>query len=95
MRKLIVTVLSNNPAGGRCSLYTNYAQELASLLGFDIQTIYPDESHKLSAPGLLVDDRPVIPDDGLIIDSNDICKAIEQSDFNINDIAKYEVSWIS
>ena len=64
MTQLNITVLSNNPAGGRCTLYTNYAQTLSKALGFEMQTIYPDEDHKHSAPGLLLDNKPVLPDYG-------------------------------
>jgi hypothetical protein len=82
MTQLNITVLSNNPAGGRCTLYTNYAQTLSKALGFEMQTIYPDEDHNLSAPGLLLDGNPVMPNDGFIIDADDICSAIEQTGFN-------------
>jgi len=88
MEQLTVTVLSNNPAGGRCSLYANYAQELSSTLGFTMQIIYPDESRKHRPPGLLLDGRPVMPNDGVIIDTDDICKAIEQTGLEIGDLSE-------
>lgn len=88
MKQLSVTVLSNNPAGGRCNLYANYAQELSSALGFTMQIIYPDDNHKHQAPGLLLDDRPVMPNDGVIIDTDDICKTIEQTGLEIADLSE-------
>jgi len=88
MSQLIITVLSNNPAGGRCTLYTNYAQTLATSLGFNIQTIYPDKDDKLSAPGLLINNKPVMPNDGLIIDADDICNAIELSELDVVDLSE-------
>lgn len=87
MKQLTVTVLSNNPAGGRCTLYASYAQELARSLGFTMQTIYPDQNYEYSAPGLLIDEKPVMPNDGVIIDTDDICKAIEQTGLEINNLS--------
>ncbi len=90
MKQLTVTVLSNNPAGGRCNLYTNYAQELSSSLGFTMWTIYPDDNHEYSAPGLLIDDKPVMPNDGIIIDTDDICKVIKQTGLEIGDLSEVQ-----
>ncbi len=88
MTQLNITILSNNPAGGRCTLYTNYAQTLSNSLGFDMQTIYPDEDHTHSAPGLLLDGNPVMPNDGFIIDADDLCRAIEQTGFDNADLTE-------
>jgi len=88
MKQLNITVLSNKPAGGRCTLYANYAQALSTTLGFSMQTLYPDENHTHSAPGLLLDGSPVLPNDGVIIDADDICNAIELSGLDIADLTE-------
>ena len=86
MNHLTLTVLSNNPPGGRCTLYTRYAEELSRLFGLNVQTIYPDESHDYTAPGLLIDDTSVTPTDGIIIAPNDICTAVKQIGLEIADL---------
>jgi hypothetical protein len=88
MKQLNITVLSNKPAGGRCTLYANYAQTLSTTLGFSMQTLYPDENHTHSAPGLLLDGDPVLPNDGVIIDADDICNAIERTGLDIADLTE-------
>jgi len=88
MSQLNITVLSNNPAGGRCTLYVNYAHTLAASLGLNMQIIYPDKDHKHSAPGLLLDNKPVLPNDGFIIDADDICNAIELTELDVADLSE-------
>ena len=88
MKKITITVVSNNPPGGRCTLYIRYAEELASSLGCIVQTIYPDETNQLNAPNLLLNDIAVAPADGVIIDANVLCKAIEQSGLIENDVSE-------
>ena len=67
-------------------LYARYAEELSQSLGLNVQTIYPDDSHEHSAPGLLMDKQSVTPADGVIIDPNDICNTIKQIGLEIADI---------
>jgi len=88
MKQVTITVVSNNPAGGRCTLYASYAQELSAALGFSIRTLYPDDSHQFDAPGLLIDDSLVMPSDGVIIDVDDICHCIEQAGIKTDDLGK-------
>jgi len=88
MKDRILTVLSNNPPGGRCTLYIRYAEELSRSLGLKMQTIFPGESHNHAAPGLLIGEAPVMPSDGIIIDPDDICNAIKQAGMKISDLAE-------
>ncbi len=88
MKDLILTVLSNNPPGGRCTLYIRYAEELSRSLGLKTQTIFPGESHNHAAPGLLIGEVPVMPSDGVIIEPDDICNAVKHAGIKIVDLAE-------
>jgi len=88
MKQITITVLSNNPAGGRCTLYANYAQELSTALGFNIRTLYPDDGHQFYTPGLLIDGSLVMPNDGVIIDADDIFHCIEQTGIKTDGLAE-------
>ena len=86
MNNITLTVVSNNPPGGRCTHYAGYAEELSRSFGMNAQTIYPNDGHDHSAPGLLIDEMAVMPSDGIIIDPNDICNAIKQIGLTIADM---------
>jgi len=88
MKQVTITVVSNNPAGGRCTLYANYAQELSAALGFSIRTLYPDDGHQFDAPGLLINGSLIMPNDGVIIDADDICHCIEQAGIKTDDLGE-------
>lgn len=74
-----LTVLSNNPPGGRCKLYNQYAQELSHTFDIKFNVICPDEAHVHRAPGLLIAGTPVKPADGVIIDPDDISLVIKKT----------------
>ena len=79
MSHLTLTILSNNPPGGRCTLYAQYAKELSHAFDLKIKIICPDEDHIHRAPGLLIADRPVRPADGIMIDPDDISLVLKQA----------------
>ena len=91
MKSLSITVLSKKPAGGRCTLYAKYAQLLESSLGFTVHTLYPGENQQPAAPGLLIDDKIILPNDGVIIDADDIYKALEQAGFDADSLSQVSV----
>ncbi|NOQ77912.1 MAG: hypothetical protein GQ546_00770 [Gammaproteobacteria bacterium] len=74
-----LTVLANNPPGGRCKLYNQYAEELSRTFNLKINVICPDDDYSHSAPGLLIADIPVKPADGVIIEPNDISHIIKKA----------------
>jgi cystathionine gamma-synthase len=82
-----LTVLSNNPPGGRCKLYKQYAQELSSTFDIKFNVICPDEAHLHNAPGILIAGSPVRPADGVIIDPDDILLAIKNKEFHSDKMA--------
>lgn len=87
MNHFTLTILSNDPPGGRCMLYARYAEELSQSLGLNVLTIYPDDNHEHITPGLLMGEQPVTPADGVIIDPNDIFNTIKQIGLEIADMA--------
>ncbi len=71
---MIVTLLLNDPPGGRCRLYRAYAAALAEHAG-----VCCTESPEgvpippgIRAPAILVDGRAVVPADGVIIAPDDL-----------------------
>lgn len=69
-----ITLLLNDPPGGRCRLYRAYASALSEhAAAICAESFAPlPERPELSAPAMLVDGKPVIADDGVIISPQDI-----------------------
>lgn len=67
-------VLSQQPPGGRCTLYARYAQELSSRLGLEMETVYTDcrDAHGAGFPSLLLNGIALQPSDGVILSPEDI-----------------------
>ncbi len=82
-----LTVLSNNPPGGRCKLYTQYAQELSRTFDLKVKVICPDETHIHRAPGVLIMGTPVKPADGVIIEPDDILQVISEVGLHSDSVA--------
>ena len=68
---LTVVTAIKQPLGGRCRLYLSYADALASTLGADTEIVESPE-----APALIVNDRAVIPTDGVILTAEEIHQAL-------------------
>lgn len=60
----VVTVLSKQPPGGRCSLYLRYAETLRERFGLDIEVRYCEGEQAGAAPALLVEGAPWNPPTG-------------------------------
>ena len=67
-----ITIVSKNPPGGRCALYGCYAQVVTDVLGGVIETIFPGPEDEVQPPGLMIEDRLIIPADGLILSPSDV-----------------------
>lgn len=76
MRDATILVLSRNPPGGRCRLYTRFAEALCQSFGATLRVHFPEGCGEPEAPGLLLADCQVLPSDGVIISADDICDAL-------------------
>lgn len=76
-----ITLLLNDPPGGRCRLYRAYATALSEHAAANCtESFVPvPEQPELSAPAILLDGQPVIPDDGVIISPQDIAQLLDRA----------------
>ena len=72
---LNIRVVSQQPPGGRCTLYAGYAEVLAAHLCARIEIEFSTErdAHGLGFPSLLVNGLSVQPADGVILMPADLC----------------------
>ena len=70
-----IRVISQQPPGGRCSLYAGYAEVLATHLGARTEVEFSTErdAHGAGFPSLLVNGCPALPADGVILMPTDLC----------------------
>lgn len=71
-----VTILSKQPAGGRCSLYMRYAETLRDRIGLGVEVSYEDHASGARAPAILIHGIPVEPADGAIVSPEDIADSL-------------------
>lgn len=76
-----ITLLLKDPPGGRCRLYRAYATALSEHAAANCTESFAPvpEQPELSAPGMLLDGKPVIPEDGVIISPQDIGQVLGQN----------------
>lgn len=67
-------VISQQPPGGRCTLYARYALELSSCFGLEMETVYTGcrDAHGEGFPSLLLNGIALQPSDGVILSPTDI-----------------------
>lgn len=67
-------VLSQQPPGGRCTLYARYAQEISSRFGMEMDIVHTDsrDAHGTGFPSLLLNGMALQPSDGVILSPADI-----------------------
>lgn len=69
---MIITVVSKDPPGGRCTPYRRYPEAIAEGCGAEIENVYPATANGVESPTLLVDGRPIAPVDDLILSPMDV-----------------------
>ena len=69
-----ITILSKQPAGGRCSLYTRYAETLRETLDLEFEVHYCEDGAEIPPPAMLIGDTLIAPSDGVIVSPEDIAK---------------------
>ncbi len=77
--KLDVRVISQQPPGGRCSLYAEYAEALRQCLGAEVETVFSAErcAHGAGFPALWLNGQAVQPADGVILMPEDILQVLD------------------
>lgn len=74
-----VVVISKTPAGGRCTLYMGYAEEIAKSFGFAYRVDYPqDESSTPAPPALVINGTVLEPADGLILAADEVTAGLRR-----------------
>lgn len=73
-----ITVLSQQPPGGRCTLYALYAEELSSSFGLVMRIVFTErrDAHGEGFPSLLFHGAALQPSDGAILSPEDICAGL-------------------
>ena len=79
---LAIRVISQRPPGGRCTLYTGYAETMAECIGahtevaVDVISSTLRDAHGAGFPCLLMNGEAVQPADGVILMPTDIVEAL-------------------
>jgi cystathionine gamma-synthase len=75
-----VKVISQQPPGGRCTLYARYAAAIAAELGWSQRVVHDDcrDAHGNGFPSLWIGDAALQPADGVILSPEDICDQLRQ-----------------
>jgi len=75
-----VKVISQQPPGGRCTLYARYADTIAATLGWSHRIVHDEcrDAHGSGFPSLWIRDEAIQPSDGVILSPDDICAFLEQ-----------------
>lgn len=74
-----VRVISQQPPGGRCSLYADYAEALGQCLGAEVEVIFSSErcAHGEGFPALWLNGQAMQPADGVILMPDDILQKLD------------------
>lgn len=74
-----VVVISKTPAGGRCTLYMGYAEEIAKSFGFAYRVDYPqDDTADPAPPALAVNGTVLEPADGVILAADEVIAGLRR-----------------
>jgi cystathionine gamma-synthase len=81
---LSVQVISQQPPGGRCTLYAGYADVLASHFSIAAERVFSQkrDAHGDGFPSLWLNGAPIQPGDGVILMPADILSALAAHDFS-------------
>jgi hypothetical protein len=73
-----ITLLLNNPPGGRCRLYLAYAAALGEHASVQCTERFdaPLGQPELRAPAMLLDGLPIAPEDGVILMPREVALAL-------------------
>ena len=70
-----VKVISQQPPGGRCTLYARYADAVGAAIGANRRIVHSDcrDAHGEGFPSLWIGETALQPADGAILAPTDIC----------------------
>lgn len=70
-----IKVISQQPPGGRCTLYARYADAVSAGVGWNRQVVHSEcrDAHGEGFPSLWIGNAAVQPADGVILAPDDIC----------------------
>jgi cystathionine gamma-synthase len=76
-----VKVISQQPPGGRCTLYARYADAIAETLDWSHRIVHDEcrDAHGNGFPSLWIRDAAIQPADGVILSPEDICDFLKQN----------------
>jgi hypothetical protein len=79
---MTVTVISKSPPGGRCTLYTRYAEALSGLFGLTLEIHCPSDApwDGPPPPALIIRGQVVEPSDGVIVAPEDIVTVLNSTE---------------
>ncbi|MBL3527133.1 MAG: hypothetical protein JMN27_11030 [gamma proteobacterium endosymbiont of Lamellibrachia anaximandri] len=74
----MITILSKQPPGGRCTLYIRYAEAISQHLGTDSQVKYCESEGEdgNKPPALLIGENLIEPSDGVIVSPVDLVNGL-------------------
>lgn len=77
-----VKVISQQPPGGRCTLYARYADAIGATLGWSHRIVHDEcrDAHGSGFPSLWIRDTAIQPADGVILAPEEICAFLQQQD---------------
>jgi len=79
-----VKVISQQPPGGRCTLYARYAAAIAAELGWPHSVVHDEcrDAHGNGFPSLWIRDVALQPADGVILSPEDVCNQLRKFDID-------------
>lgn len=77
----MITILSKQPPGGRCTLYIRYAEAISQHLGTGSQVKYceSDGENGNKPPALLIGENLIEPSDGVILSPEDLVNGLRDT----------------
>lgn len=84
----LIEVFSQQPPGGRCTLYAGYAEVLSYCLNTQFRVVHTDcrDAHGTGFPSLLVNGASLQPADGVILSPEDICAGLAHAGVPLNGV---------
>lgn len=78
MKTPLVNIVSKQPPGGRCSLYTDYARILKKQLNLNYILTHSEDAdaHGHGFPSLIINKMAIQPADGVILMPEDVMAAL-------------------
>ncbi|MBI5898604.1 MAG: hypothetical protein HZB40_05210 [Rhodocyclales bacterium] len=75
-----VKVISQQPPGGRCTLYARYAEAICAATGWSHAVVHSEnrDAHGVGFPSLCIRDVVLQPEDFFLLTAEDVCGHLER-----------------